>query len=224
MNEHGNLMDREALPPVGRYEMREADRRTIQDLGVPGIALMENAAMAVVRAVADCESCVVAAAVGNNGGDGLAAARHLVLLGKPVVVFLAGDPEKGSPDFRTNLRAFEKVAPGALMKLDESSLVAFRKALENSEVALDALFGTGLSRPVEGFYAEVVKALNVYAWRVVAVDIPSGLDCDTGRPLGTAVRAHQTVTFHRMKKGFLEPGAKACTGEVQVAYIGIAES
>ena len=207
------------METITREAMREADRHAIEDLGIPGIVLMENAAMAVVREVMDRRSFTVVCAPGNNGGDGLAAARHLRVLDRSVEVFLIGDAARGSADFRTNLNALERVAPGALRPLDEGRFAEFEASLRRSDVCLDAIFGTGLTRPVEGLHRRAIEAMNGLARHVVAVDLPSGLDADTGRELGAAIRAHRTIAFHRMKRGLIL--APQFAGDVTVAYIGI---
>lgn len=202
-----------------REEMREADRRAIEEFGIPSIVLMENAALAVVREVADAASFTVVCAPGNNGGDGLAVARHLLIRGRRVEAFLVGNPDRGSADFRTNLGILRRLSPDAPLPLDESSLERLVRSLRECEICVDALFGTGLARPIEGLYRRVVEAMGASAAHVVAVDLPSGIDADTGKVLGAAVRANRTVTFHRMKRG-LEL-APEYAGTVTVAPIGI---
>ena len=204
-----------------REEMREADRRAIEEFGIPGIVLMENAALAVVREVADAASFTVVCAPGNNGGDGLAVARHLLIQGRRVEAFLVGNPDRGSADFRTNLGILRRLSPNTPLPLDvdESSLERLVRSLRECEICVDALFGTGLARPIEGLHRRVVEAMDASAAHVVAVDLPSGIDADTGRVLGAAVRANRTVTFHRMKRG-LEL-APEYAGTVTVAPIGI---
>ena len=146
-------------------------------------------------------------------------ARHLLIRGRRVEVFLVGDPERGSADFRTNLGILRRLSPDAPVSLDESSMERLGRSLGDCEVCVDALFGTGLARPVEGLYRRAVEAIGASAAHVVAVDLPSGIDADTGRVLGAAVRANRTVTFHRMKRG-LEL-APEYAGRVTVAPIGI---
>ena len=213
--------DGEELHPesITREEMRRADRRAIEEFGIPGIVLMENAALAVVREIADAASFTVVCAPGNNGGDGLAVARHLLIQGRRVEAFLVGDPERGSTDFRTNLGILQRLLPCAPLSLDESSLERLVHSLRSCEICVDSLFGTGLTRPVEGLYRRVVEAIGASSAHVVAVDLPSGIDADTGRVLGVAVRANRTVTFHRIKRG-LEL-APEYAGRVTVAPIGI---
>ena len=202
-----------------RKDAREADRRAIEDFGIPGILLMENAAIAVIREVHDYAVFAIVCAPGNNGGDGLAIARHLCILGKDVRVYIVGDPNKGSEDFKTNLRIMSKLAPEVLNTINDENFEDFEHALRGCETCIDAIFGTGLNRPVEGIYKRVIEAINSLAVHIVSVDIPSGLDCDTGEALGAAVRATKTVTFHRMKQALdLSP---EFGGDVAVSYIGI---
>ena len=207
--------------PITRAAMREADRRAIEEFGIPGIVLMENAALAVVREISEAASFAVICAPGNNGGDGLAVAWHLLIRGRRVEVFLLGDPDRGSADFRTNLDIVRRLAPGALQLLDADKPTCLIRSLERSEVCVDALFGTGLSRPLAGIYRSTVEAINASFAHVVSVDLPSGIDADTGRVLGAAVRAHRTVTFHKMKRGLLQGAGPEYAGTVTVAPIGI---
>ena len=202
-----------------RKDAREADRRAMEDFGIPGILLMENAAIAVIREVREYAVFAIVCSPGSNGGDGLAVARHLCILGKDVRVYIVGDPNKGSEDFKTNLRVMSKLAPEVLNTINDENFEEFESALRGCETCIDAIFGTGLNRPIEGIYKRVIDAINSLAMHVVSIDIPSGLDCDTGKVMGAAVRAAKTVTFHRMKQGLdLSP---EYGGDVAVSYIGI---
>lgn len=197
-------------------EMASADRLTIA-AGTPGIELMDRAGLAVADAVAARQRLggrvLVVAGPGNNGGDGFIAAQVLRERGYPVRLMLLGDRERLSGDAAEAARRFR----GAVEPADPSRVGA-------CEVIVDALFGAGLARPLEGAAAALVEAINASGARVVAVDLPSGLSGDSGRVLGTAVRAHDTVTFFRRKPGhLLEPGRTLC-GRLSVADIGIAET
>lgn len=204
---------------ITREEMREMDRRAVEDFGIPSILLMENAAVAVVRELADYARFAVVCSVGNNGGDGLAIARHLCVLGKDVRVFIIGDTESGSADFQTNLTIMTHLAPDVINMLGDHNFDEFISALKGCETCVDAIFGTGLNRNVEGIYKNAIDAINKNALHIVSVDIPSGLDANTGEELGAAVRAHKTVTFHRMKKCM--DIAPEFSGDITVAYIGV---
>ena len=202
-----------------RQQARDADKRAIETFGIPSIRLMENAAIAVVNEVKDYAVFAIVCSPGSNGGDGLAIARHLCILGKDVRVYIVGDPNKGSEDFKTNLKIMSKLAPEVLNTINDENFDEFESALKGCEACIDAIFGTGLNRPVEGIFKRAIEAMNSLASHIVAVDIPSGLDCDTGEELGVAVRATRTVTFHRMKKGLdISP---QYGGDVTVSYIGI---
>ena len=202
-----------------RDEARAADKRAIETFGIPSILLMENAALAVVNEVKEYAVFAIICSPGSNGGDGLAVARHLCILGKDVRVYILGDPKKGSDDFKTNLKIMSKLAPEVLNTVNEENFEEFESALKGCETCIDAIFGTGLNRPVEGIYARVIEAMNTLATHITSVDIPSGLDCDSGEPLGVCVHATKTVTFHRMKKA-LDISPKY-GGDIAVSYIGI---
>ena len=204
---------------VSREQARAADQRAIETFGIPSILLMENAALAVIQQIKEYAVFAIVCSAGSNGGDGLAIARHLCIMGKDVRVYIVGDPRKGSEDFKTNLKIMSKLAPEVLNTVSDENFEEFVSALKGCEACIDAIFGTGLNRPVEGLHRKVIEAMNKFATHIVAVDIPSGLDCDTGKELGVAVRAAHTVTFHRMKKGLdLSP---QYGGDVAVSYIGI---
>jgi NAD(P)H-hydrate epimerase len=196
-------------PLVGAEGMRALDRRTIEALGVPGPVLMESAGRAVAEAVLARRPrrVHVVCGAGNNGGDGLVVARHLHALGVEVDVALLGAPRGDAAAQLERARAFG-VAEGRG---------------EGADLIVDAIFGTGLARTVEGDAARAIQAINARAVCVVAVDLPSGLDADTGQVHGVAVRADETVTFGLPKVGLaLEPG-RSLAGAVSVARIGIAE-
>ncbi len=204
---------------ITREQMREADRRAVEVFGIPSILLMENAALAVVRELENYNRFAIACGTGSNGGDGLAVARHLCIMGKDVRVYILGDPAKGSDDFKTNLRIMSHLAPEVLNTLNDNTFADFEYALQGCETCVDAIFGTGLNRPLEGIYLRAVEAINTFACHIVAVDVPTGLDANTGTELGMAVRAHKTVTFHRMKQCL--DLAPEFSGDVTVAHIGI---
>lgn len=204
---------------VSREEARNLDKRAIETFGIPSILLMENAARAVLDEVKEYAVFAIVCSPGSNGGDGLALARHLCILGKDVRVYIVGDPRKGSEDFTTNLKIMSKLAPEVLNTINDENFEDFESALKGCETCIDAVFGTGLNRPVEGIFSKVIEAMNSLATHITSVDIPSGLDGDTGEPLGICVHATKTVTFHRMKKGLdISP---QFGGDVTVTYIGI---
>jgi ADP-dependent NAD(P)H-hydrate dehydratase / NAD(P)H-hydrate epimerase len=193
-------------------EMAEADWLTIAD-GTPGIELMENAGRAVADAAAALSQgrrVVVVAGPGNNGGDGFVAARHLAERGYAVRISFAGQKSrlKGDAKFAADRWSgpVEEASPGALADCD---------------IVIDALFGAGLDRAVEGLPRAMIQAMNARGVPVIAVDLPSGVNGTTGAVMGSAVNATHTVTFFRRKIGhLLLPGRLHC-GATQVADIGI---
>jgi len=197
------------------HQMGEADRLTIA-AGTAGIVLMEHAGRAVADAVSrrwPVRPVVVLCGPGNNGGDGFVAARILAERGWPVRLALLGS--------RTALRGDAAAAASRWSGSVEPLVPA---ALDGAALAIDAIFGAGLARPVEGAAAEVVAALAERALPVVAVDVPSGVDGASGEVRGIAPRAAVTVTFFRCKPGhLLLPGRELC-GETLVAQIGIARA
>jgi NAD(P)H-hydrate epimerase len=220
--------DREAparrWPLVGAATMRALDRHTIETLGVPGELLMESAGRAVAevvlaerRAGAAAGDVRIACGAGNNGGDGFVVARHLHLLGVPVRVWLVGERRKLRGDAAANAARLERAG----VAIETGPL-----RTHGAGVLVDALFGTGLDRPVTGAAAAAIRRLRAGrgAARVIAIDLPSGLDADTGQPLGVAVEADVTVTIGLPKLGLaLEPG-RSLAGRILVARIGIADA
>lgn len=192
-------------------EMGEADRLAIAG-GVPGIDLMEAAGRAVAETVAarvPDGPVLVVAGPGNNGGDGFVAARLLAAAGRAVTVALAGEPGRLRGDAATAFGRWAGPTAPAAMPLPAAAVI------------VDALFGAGLDRAIAGPAAELVAAMNAAGVPIVAVDVPSGLAADSGRPLGPVVAATATVTFFRLKPGhLLEPGRGLC-GRVILADIGI---
>ena len=213
--------------PLGREAVRELDRRAIEEVGVPSLLLMENAGRACafeVERLLDGGSCVCLCGPGNNGGDGLVIARTLWNRGHAVRAVFLGDEERlgrCSEDVRMNARLWRALGRDLeLVAPDEGP--AFVRALTPAPtVVVDALFGTGLTRELRAPWSEIVCAINGLPSTVVAVDLPSGLDADSGEVLGEAVRAELTVSFVAPKLGFTRARGPEYTGRVIVAEIGI---
>lgn len=213
-------------------QMREVDRLTSEKHGVPSLTLMENAGTAVVRFLADqfpdlaSKRVTILCGKGNNGGDGLVVARVLLERGvRPTVVLLAS-PEALRGDARANYDALSRLgfSPQVVERAEEWT--SLRPTLVASEILVDAILGTGLTGPVEGFYGDVIRDCNVLFAKatVVAVDIPSGLPSDAAEPLGDAIRADYTVTFTAPKLGLIFPPNSERAGRLVVAPIGSPES
>jgi NAD(P)H-hydrate epimerase len=207
---------------VTAAEMRVIDRRAMEEFGIPGIVLMENAGLAVAAAArrAGAGKAVILCGPGNNGGDGLVAARHLRNQ-QEVAVWLSAPPESYRGDALTNLKILLKLGHPLQLLSDPDGPARLAADLAGAGVVVDALYGTGMTREITGTLAGVIRLVNSCTSRVLAVDIPSGVCADSGRIPGAAVRAGRTITFGLPKYGlFLFPGA-ACAGNIEVADIGL---
>ena len=217
----------ERIPgPLSRRQVRQFDRLAIEQLGVAGVVLMENAGRGAADATeqflggSSRKRIAIVAGGGNNGGDGFVIARHLHLRGGEPVVFLVADPARMTPDAAANFAILPHLNV-PVRRAGGESLSRLADELRPFDLIVDALGGTGISGPLRGEPALAVEQINAAARPVVAVDIPTGLDCDTGQAPGPAVRANLTVTFVARKKGFDAPGAAEYTGKVIVADIGV---
>ncbi len=227
---------------LSRDEVRELDRRAIEEYGVPGLILMENAgrgaAELLMRLNPEKRPVVIFCGPGNNGGDGFVIARHLDNHGWPIKVWVfaeARQPEPGasrgleprlSPDAAVNYQVVSQCHRIGMIPLPWvwQEYPHIRNAvfddMKSPAWVIDALLGTGLTRGLASPFSDVVAQVNASRNPVLAIDLPSGLDCDTGEPLGPTVRATHTATFVAPKKGFLNPASRAWTGEVHVIDIG----
>ncbi|HEX3150643.1 MAG TPA: NAD(P)H-hydrate epimerase [Gemmataceae bacterium] len=210
---------------LSRAAVRELDHRAIHEFGVPGVVLMENAGRGAAELLVQLnparQRVLILCGPGNNGGDGFVMARHLQNHGFDVDVLLFGVLDKLSPDAKTNAVVWQRSAPLWSTEAEGSLDTDLRRVIEGAQSwIVDALFGTGLTRSLASPFADVVAAVNASGRPVLAVDIPSGLDCDTGEPLGPTIKATHTATFVAWKKGFLNPNAKPWLGEVYVIDIG----
>lgn len=206
-----------------RAEVRDVDRRAIEEYGLPGVVLMENAgrnAAAVLLSQGITGPVVICCGKGNNGGDGFVIARHLDNAGIAVKVFLTHDPAHYTGDAAIFLHVIQQ-ARLPLRRIPQSAPDEWQHELQSAEWIVDALLGTGLTGDVREPYLTPIHAINASGKKVLAVDLPSGLDSDTGQPLGSCIRATRTVTFVARKIGFDHPGAEQWTGPVDVADIGV---
>lgn len=206
---------------VKSKEMKAYDEYTINKVGIPSMVLMERAALCVISNLSEKlgntpKKVLIAAGVGNNGGDGLAVGRLLALKGHKVVFFLTGDREKMTGEALCQLTILENLGFSIQSKPEDIEY----------DMVIDALLGIGLSREVSGSYADAVDIINRLKEKgayICGVDIPSGVCADTGRILGCAVRADITVTFAFAKRGQLLYPGKACCGKLVVEDIGISQ-
>lgn len=229
----GPVPARDARPAPAIYELsvenaRELDRRAVEEYAMDSVVLMENAAIGLCTHALDmlCDladpSVLILAGPGNNGGDGFALARHLHNHQIPTRVVRTIDADAYGGDAGKNLRIIER------MGIEIIGIDVFLDTQSHPSVSLivDALFGTGLGRAIEGRMGELVTWINTTrssaGTRVLAVDTPSGLDAQTGLPLGSfVVRADRTVTFAGLKPGMARMEALEFLGEVHVAPIGV---
>jgi NAD(P)H-hydrate epimerase len=219
------------IPVLSRAQMRAFDKHAIEACKVPSIVLMENAGRGAADVIerdvlggrADGKRVVVVCGTGNNGGDGFVVGRHLIARGARVEAWLAGEPTKMTGDCRANYDAFVGLG-GRVDAVTAAVLDPLRVALGASDVIVDALFGTGLDRPLGDLFAGVVGFVNDARARKVALDVPSGMNADTGVAMGTAVRADHTVTFAHLKLGHVTGQGAHLSGSVKVVDIGVPSS
>ncbi|MHC4394974.1 MAG: NAD(P)H-hydrate epimerase [Planctomycetota bacterium] len=212
-----------------RDEVRAFDSWAINTLGIAGVVLMENAGQSCAELIkaklvgtADPKVCIFCG-TGNNGGDGYVIARGLLNRGFRVAVAICGDHEKIKDDAKTNLDILEQLGqPIEQLDLENDIPGQVEAFTADADMLVDGLFGTGLRGQLKDRYIELIESINALNRSVLAVDIPSGLDCDTGEPLGGAIKAAYTVTFVAVKKGFtLTRAATKYTGEIYIASIGV---
>lgn len=199
--------------------MREADRRCIEEIGIPGAVLMNNAGRAVFEQVREGPVGVVCGK-GNNGGDGYVVARLAMLAGYETRVVLLAEPDEIRGDAAVFLNAYRRLGGRITVADDEQAAAQAVAALADCAVVVDAILGTGITGDVRG-----VPRAAIDAWpsdpATVAVDLPSGLNADTGEPCGACIRADTTVTFQFPKRGFENAKSRLCVGRLIVADIGI---
>jgi NAD(P)H-hydrate epimerase len=211
-----------------REQIRAYDAHAIGQCHVPGLVLMENAgrgaAEVIERMLVAAESrgaTVIVCGQGNNGGDGFVVARQLLARGRNVQVFLIGARDRVTGDARANLDAL--LGLGVAVHEPAGDLGALREALAGAALSVDALFGTGLSRPLEGIWRDVVSCLNEAPCPCVALDIPTGIDANDGSVLGVAVQAAATITFAHHKPGLMQGAGLDYAGEVECVGLGIVD-
>ena len=209
-----------------RDQTRAIDRFAIEQLGVPGVVLMENAGRVCTDAVCDFlhgpagRSVAICTGAGNNGGDGFVIARHLSMRSAKAVLFLISPAEKLTGEAEVNYRIARNLGLD-IREVGPDELPGLSLELDKFDVIVDAIGGTGIRGGLRGAQAIAVEQINAAQTPVIAIDIPTGLDCDTGLAEGPVVRAVMTITMLARKKGFDSPESAEYTGEVRVADIGI---
>jgi hydroxyethylthiazole kinase-like uncharacterized protein yjeF len=208
-------------------QMREADRRTIGQIGIPSLVLMENAGRQAVAAMeamysdlADRQVAVLCGR-GNNGGDGFVVARTLVQRGTDVAVFLIGRVADVRGDARTNLEILGRIGVTVVEVADSQAWELHFSEVSDCTLIVDAIFGTGLNAPVTGLIESVIADVNASGIPVVSIDLPSGLSADSAEPIGPSVEASLTVTLAAPKLPLVLPPGETRAGDIVIADIGI---
>jgi NAD(P)H-hydrate epimerase len=215
---------------MSRDELRAFDARAINELGIPGIVLMENAGRSCAQFIIETLSKIkkpkvcIFCGTGNNGGDGFVIARHLLNAGFAVTVAVCGSIAKIKSDAKINLDILTHIG----LKIEQLYIedtktidASVTKFANEANMIIDAIFGTGLTGTPRDEYKRLIESINELGCPVLSVDIPSGLDCDTGLPLGASIKANCTVTFVAVKKGFVFENIRGYTGDIFVASIGV---
>ena len=208
-----------------RAQVRRVDQLAVERYGMTGLVLMENAgrnAAAIIRRVlGEVGRAAIICGPGNNGGDGCVIARHLHNSGWSVWLTVTADEDRMTPDTLANFKIVRAMQLDPTIASDAASQQAFVRAVSGDEIVVDALLGTGFRGEVRSPTSELIDMINTKRTRgVVAVDVPSGLDCDSGQPSNATIRADLTVTFVAGKRGFSSESAEPYVGRVEIADIG----
>jgi NAD(P)H-hydrate epimerase len=216
------------IPQLSREQVREVDRRAIEDYGMSGLMLMENAGRGTADVLCSLLNqqeraghVLIVCGKGNNGGDGFVIARHLDLRGIDVRVTVLADPGELRGDAAANYKIIELAR--LLIKVFSKSIDRdkFETQVRGAAWLVDAILGTGASGEPKSPYSEAIDLMNASGIPILAVDLPSGLDCDTGVPARHTIRATHTCTFVAAKPGFFAPGAADYVGKLHVVDIGV---
>jgi NAD(P)H-hydrate epimerase len=225
MNEHCNIL--RPMRVLNSSQMRNADRRTIEEIGIPSLVLMENAGRQAVAAMEAMYSDLAERRVavlcgrGNNGGDGFVVARTLAQRDVDVSVFLLGGVGDVRGDARTNLEILGRLGLNVVEVADSQAWELHFSQVSDCTMIVDAIFGTGLNAPVSGLIESVIADVNASGIPVVSIDLPSGLSADSHEPIGPCIDAELTVTLAAPKLALVLPPAETHAGDIVIADIGI---
>lgn len=213
---------------LNREQSRRVDVLAVERYGMTGLVLMENAGRGAAEIVAGIlgaakpnQPVVICCGRGNNGGDGFVMARHLDNRGVAVRVLLFCDPTKLTGDAAVNYEIARRASLAIEAFSDDVDTARLAERLADASCVVDALLGTGATGEPRAPYDQVIDAINAQSAPIVAVDLPSGLDCDTGQAAKHTVRAHHTITFVAVKPGFFTEAGKQYVGELHVVDIGV---
>ena len=210
---------------LSRDKCRSMDAEAINQYGIPSIVLMENASRGIFEDICNRgETFLILCGKGNNGGDGLALARHLAVYGKKVKVIIISKDDNYSGDFKINFNILTKIIGNqniSYIRGIEDISDKFVEELKRYDITVDSIFGVGLNRKLESWIQKIIELINENSKFTVSIDVPSGLDCNLGIEIDRAVRADITYTFESIKKGFLNYSAFDLIGDLKVISIGI---
>lgn len=207
---------------MSREVCKALDKYTIDEIGIPSLVLMENAANEVFKKIVNSDDkFIIFCGNGNNGGDGLAIARKLILEEKDVYIVIVSKNEKYSGDFITNLNILKKLTNNFIYIRNIEEINLLKELSNKYRTAIDCIFGVGLNRVLDGFYTKLISYINEKWENIISIDVPSGLNCDSGEIMGASIVASKTYTFEVIKKGFIKYKALRYLGDTEVLKIGI---
>ena len=208
---------------IGNSELiRNIDNYCIKELNIPSLILMENAAIKIIKNInfEKFKSFTIVCGNGNNGGDGLAVARQLFSMNMKVDIFIVGNHSM-SKDCTANYEILKNMGININHIAKSEEIQSLNQALDENDMTIDAIFGIGLTRKIEGIYDEVIKIINEKSSYTLSIDIPSGMKCDSFGILGSSIEANKTVSFEVYKKGFLDYESEKYTGTIIIEKIGV---
>lgn len=207
---------------MSRDGCKMIDQKAIEIIGIPSIILMENAANEVFSRIKDlAQSFTVVCGSGNNGGDGLVIGRKLVLAQKEVHFIIVSPRENYSNEFNINYNIIDNMNCKISFIKDIKDIHKLKEVINSNEIIVDCIFGIGINKELNEFYKEAIEVINESKKDIIAIDVPSGLDCNTGNPMGGAIKAKTTYTFEVVKLGFMNYSSFKYLGNLEVVPIGI---
>ncbi len=214
------------MDAITAAEMKKADKAAIEEFGIPSLLLMENAGRGAAKIALDDflkkgQKAVCICGKGNNGGDGFVCTRHLINQGINVDIFLIGDEFGLKKDAKVNFQILKKMDADIYQLNSENNFSFFQDKIKDAELIIDAIFGIGISGKIREPYFGIIETINKAERKVLALDVPSGLEATEGVPLGTCIRADKTVTFAAPKTGIVQNQGPHFCGEVIVVDISI---
>ncbi|KMT23232.1 NAD(P)H-hydrate epimerase [Clostridium cylindrosporum] len=200
-------------------DVKYMDEVAEKEYGIPPLTLMENAAVSCLKHI-EGDNFIIICGVGNNGGDGLVIGRHLKLKGKNVKVYILGDMDLASNAFRTNY-AFIQYSGMEIYNINDNFERVESDLKRDDLVIIDSLYGVGLKDKVREDSEKLINIINASNNKVISIDIPSGMECNTGETNGCCIKANKTITFEAMKAAFKNEATQEYTGDIIVEKIGI---